>query len=210
MLRRTFALGAAGCACAGWALPARAADPLPAAAERFLQLAEGLRQLAPAERCVAVNQQVNQLLAYTHDLAACGRRDCWQTPAETLASGRGDCEDYAITKYFLLGACAGGGCPRLVYARWTPADRPHDSPQEGQAHVVVIADAQAGDPLVLDCVDPPLQALSRRPDLRPVFSFDAGGLWRGAIGERVGDAPQRLWPWRGVLERWARQQRGLN
>lgn len=204
MLRRAFALYIAGQACAG--VPVRAQSPaglVHGAVERFLALAQALRLLPPAERGEAANRQINQLIDYAPDLDLCGGRDCWQTPAETLASGRGDCEDFAIAKYFLLEACSLGGCPRLVYADW----RPVSPMQERLAHVALIADARAGDPLVLDCLDPPLQPLSRRTDLRPVFSFDTAGLWRGAGSERVGDAPARLRPWRGVLQRWADQQR---
>ena len=204
LLRRTFALCLAGYACAGVKAHAQTPGaPLLAATERFLALAVGLRRMPLIERHAAANRHINQLVDYTPDLDLCGARDCWQTPAETLASGRGDCEDYAIAKYFLLCACAIGGCPRLVYANWSP------TALSGQrlAHIALIADAHDNDPVVLDCLDPPLQALSRRTDLRPVFSFDTSGLWRGAAGERMGDAAARLRPWRGVLERWALQQR---
>jgi hypothetical protein len=204
MLRRAFSLCIAGYACVGMKAYAQPAlDPLQAATDRFRLLAEGLRRLPPAERHAAANRRINELVDYTPDLALCGARDCWQTPAETLASGRGDCEDYAIAKYFLLNACGSGGCPRLVYASWT-------SPVASAArvaHIALIADAHDRDPVVLDCLDPPLQPLSRRTDLRPVFSFDSTGLWRGADGQRVGDAAVRLRPWRGVLDRWALQQR---
>lgn len=185
-------------------MPARAqmaVDPLHAAAGRFLALAQQLRLLPPAERHVAVNHHVNQMVDYTPDLALCGGRDCWQTPAETLASGRGDCEDYAIAKFFLLNACGTGGCPRLVYASWAATSH------ERVAHIALIADAHDGDPAVLDCLDPALASLSCRTDLRPIFSFDTSGLWRGTAGERVGDAVMRLRPWREVLQRWAHQQR---
>lgn len=203
MLRRAFALGLAGCTCAAVGAHAHTSEPLHAAADRFFQLARHLRGLPPAERRAALNQQVNQLVDYTSDLELCGGRDCWQTPAETLAAGRGDCEDYAIAKYFLLDACGAGGCPRLVYARCA-ATSLSGAPL---AHVVLIADAGADDPLVLDCLDAPPLPLSRRADLRPVFSFDAHGLWRGVSHEQVGEAAVRLLPWRGVLQRWARQQR---
>ncbi|MBL0729503.1 transglutaminase domain-containing protein [Piscinibacter sp. HJYY11] len=203
MLRRAFALGLAACTCAGVGVSARAATaPLQAAAERFLRLAQLLRGLPGAERGTALNRWVNQLVDYTPDLSSCGRRDCWQTPAETLASGQGDCEDYAIVKYFLLDACGSAGCARLVYARCERAALVGESP----AHVVVIADARAADPLVLDCVGAPPAPLSHRPDLRPVFSFDTHGLWRGVSQEQLGDAAVRLLPWRGVLQRWSQQQ----
>ncbi|HEY0819261.1 MAG TPA: hypothetical protein VGD46_10815 [Rhizobacter sp.] len=211
MLRRTFAvcpLAVAACALTGRRALAHAApqpDLLSAATRRFLVLAQGFGGLPAAERHPVLNRHVNQLVDYAVDADVCGARDCWQTPAETLASGRGDCEDGAILKYFLLCHCSPAGGPRLVYAQCA-AVLPGGAPL---AHVVVIADADAADPLVLDCIDgaPQPQPLSRRADLRPLFSFDARGLWRGVTHEHIGDAAVRLLPWRGVLQRWAGQQR---
>jgi predicted transglutaminase-like cysteine proteinase len=204
MLRRTLVLSVVGCAAAGQRAFAQGGiDPLPGAAGRFLQLAQALRGVAALERQAAVNHRINLLVDYASDAERCGGRDCWQTPAETLASGRGDCEDSAILKYFLLDACGPAGCARLVYAQCAPV-WPSSAPT---AHVVVIADAHAADPLVLDVDHPAPQPLSQRGDLRPVFSFDTQGLWRGVSHEQLGDAAVRLLPWRGVLQRWAQQQR---
>lgn len=43
--------------------------------------------------------KVNGLARYQHEP---GRRDHWQTPAELYASGRGDCEDFAIAYWYEL------------------------------------------------------------------------------------------------------------
>jgi predicted transglutaminase-like cysteine proteinase len=52
---------------------------------------EGLAQLS------YVTQKLNDLIIYQNDLD-----DVWQSPAQTLVSGRGDCEDYAILKMWVL------------------------------------------------------------------------------------------------------------
>src|SRR5690349_14968492 len=39
---------------------------------------------------------------YMTDIAHWGMDDYWSTPAEFIASNAGDCEDYAIAKYFAL------------------------------------------------------------------------------------------------------------
>ena len=50
----------------------------------------------------AVNTAVNAALAYGPDRAHWGQGDYWAPPTETAARGVGDCEDYAITKMWLL------------------------------------------------------------------------------------------------------------
>jgi hypothetical protein len=205
MLRRAFAFYVAAQAWVGRDASAHASGPgLQWAAGQFFDLVQQTRSLPDEERPAHANRCINHRVDYDSDLALCGARDCWQTPAETLALARGDCEDYAIAKYFLLGACTAAACPRLLYAQW--ADGRHTQhPRAG--HLVLLDDARADDPRVLDCVDGRMLPLSCRPDLRPIFSFDTEGVWRGAGGERVGDAPVRLKPWRALLQRWAQQRR---
>lgn len=198
MLRRAFSLGMAGYACVGMKAHAQpACDPLQAAADRFQQLAEGLRRLAPAERHAAANRHINALVDYAPDLERCGARDCWQTPAETLASGRGDCEDYAIAKYFSLLAV---GMPvaklRLVYVR-AQIGGPSGVVQ---AHMVLAYYATPGaEPMILDNLITDVRPASRRPDLVPVFSFNSEGLWQGVGPQAAGDPAARLSRWREIL-----------
>ncbi|WP_068310108.1 transglutaminase-like cysteine peptidase [Polycladidibacter hongkongensis] len=51
-----------------------------------------------------VNQMVNRQLTYASDEEVWGQADYWASPDETLAKGKGDCEDYAILKYWSLAA----------------------------------------------------------------------------------------------------------
>jgi len=46
-----------------------------------------------------LNANINQRIIYTPEPDG---GDAWQTPAQTLAISRGDCEDYAILKYATL------------------------------------------------------------------------------------------------------------
>ena len=57
-----------------------------------------------AETLSLVNRWANRRIEYTSDRTLYGARDRWATAAETLASGQGDCEDYAILKYQMLAA----------------------------------------------------------------------------------------------------------
>ena len=49
-----------------------------------------------------INRDINMAIRPTSDLAQWGVTDRWSAPLATLASGRGDCEDYAIAKYVAL------------------------------------------------------------------------------------------------------------
>ena len=51
-----------------------------------------------------VNRAVNLSIAYMADSKQFGVDDYWATPFESFASGKGDCEDYAIAKLAVLRA----------------------------------------------------------------------------------------------------------
>lgn len=55
-----------------------------------------------AERAGIVNRAVNAAVRYVSDYEQHGVADLWSSPRATIASGLGDCEDYAIAKYMLL------------------------------------------------------------------------------------------------------------
>jgi predicted transglutaminase-like cysteine proteinase len=141
-----------------------------------------------------VNSFFNRRIVFTDDREVWGQADHWASPFETLAQGRGDCEDYAIAKYFSLLAL---GMPvvrlRLVYVR---AQIGVDS----QAHMVLAYYAQPdAEPLILDNLITDVRPASRRPDLAPVFSFNSDGLWQGVGTQSAGDPQARLSRWREVL-----------
>lgn len=52
----------------------------------------------------AVNRAVNAAVRYQTDAVTWGVEDYWASPAETLARGAGDCEDYALLKMAMLAA----------------------------------------------------------------------------------------------------------
>lgn len=153
-------------------------------------------KLDDAERLTLVNEFFNRRIVYREDIDVWGQLDYWASPLETLGKGAGDCEDYAIAKYFTLVAT---GMPvarlRLVYVR----------AQVGggvQAHMVLAYYAQPdAEPLILDSLVTEVRPASRRPDLAPVFSFNSEGLWQGVAGASAGDPLARLSRWREVLQK---------
>jgi predicted transglutaminase-like cysteine proteinase len=79
-----------------------AAELCPAAAQKFLAvIAEGRAHEGRA-RIGVINRAINLAIRPTSDLVQWGVADRWSAPLATLATGRGDCEDYAIAKYVAL------------------------------------------------------------------------------------------------------------
>ena len=74
----------------------------PAAATRFEAVINAGRTRTGRARIGAINRAVNMAIRPTSDMAQFGVPDRWSTPLATFASGRGDCEDYAIAKFVAL------------------------------------------------------------------------------------------------------------
>jgi predicted transglutaminase-like cysteine proteinase len=171
----------------------------PRAVEGAQALQLVLRQAAAMDepsRLGVVNQFFNRRVAFRDDTEVWGQIDYWATPLQTLGKGEGDCEDYAIAKYFSLVAA---GTPvshlRLVYVRALVGGTL-------QAHMVLAWYARPdAEPLILDNLVGEVRPASRRPDLTPVFSFNSDGLWQGVGGQSAGDPVARLSRWREVLEK---------
>ena len=174
---------------------ARKLGPQAVTGTRALQLVlVSSRGMDDAGKLDAVNQFFNQHVAFHDDTEIWNQVDYWASPLEALALGQGDCEDYAIAKYFSLLA---SGMPtaklRLVYVRAHLAGRV-------QPHMVLAYYASAGaEPLVLDNLVGEVRKASQRPDLVPVFSFNSDGLWQGVGTQAAGDPVARLSRWREVL-----------
>ncbi len=186
----------------------------PAAVAALPALQALLREaagLSDGGRLRLVNDFYHRRIAFRTDMEVWGQEDYWASPLELLQQGRGDCEDYAIAKYATL--LASGVAPQrlqLVYVRarlaghTTPQPHMvltyHGSPGTGAAARQdaqdVADDPAGGDPLVLDNLRAEVLAASLRPDLTPVFSFNAEGLWQGR--QPAGDPMVRLSRWRDV------------
>jgi predicted transglutaminase-like cysteine proteinase len=176
----------------------RAATPGPNAdsgLQQLLPLIDRTRALDPADQLRAINQFFNRYIEFATDEQAWGQLDYWASPAESLHKRRGDCEDYAIAKYFSLLAA---GVPvarlRLVYMRARLDDGP------AQAHMVLAYYPRGGgETLILDNLVDEVLPASRRSDLVPVFSFNSDGLWQGVGTVGAGNPAERLTRWRELL-----------
>jgi predicted transglutaminase-like cysteine proteinase len=168
-----------------------------AAARDLRSTLVGAQGLDEEGKLQVVNQFFNRRIAFRDDIDVWGQADYWASPLEMLDKGQGDCEDFAIAKYFSLITL---GMPvarlRLVYVR-AQIGGPDGAVQ---AHMVLAYYAKPGaEPLILDNLITELRPASRRPDLVPVFSFNGEGLWQGVGGAAAGDPTARLSKWREVL-----------
>ncbi|MDZ7323339.1 transglutaminase-like cysteine peptidase [Kosakonia sacchari] len=170
----------------------------PAAQQRIDQwaaLVNNPPQETTLQTLERVNQFFNQRMAFRDDTLVWGTKDYWATPIEFLRKGAGDCEDFALAKYFTLREL---GIPasqlRITYVK---------ALQLNQAHMVVTWYATPDAiPLVLDILKNAILPATQRPDLLPVYAFNGEGLWLPQAGgnKRVGDS-QRLSRWQDLLTR---------
>ncbi|MDO9004531.1 MAG: transglutaminase-like cysteine peptidase [Aquabacterium sp.] len=147
-----------------------------------------------ASRLKRINSFFNRRVEYRDDRDVWGQVDYWATPLEMLNKGAGDCEDYAIGKYLsLIAAGVPAAKMRLVYVR-------AELGGAILAHMVLAYYPEPlAEPLILDNLITDIRPASRRPDLAPVFSFNAEGLWQGVGSTTAGDPVARLSRWREVL-----------
>jgi predicted transglutaminase-like cysteine proteinase len=138
---------------------------------------------------VKINDYFNAI-PYQKDAYLWKKRDYWATPFELIGTQGGDCEDYAIAKYFALREM---GFPenklRISYVK---------SLELNQAHMVLAYyPDQYSDPLILDNLERKIRTAAQRKDLVPVYSFNGDGLWQAVSrlqGVKVGSASRlRLW-----------------
>jgi predicted transglutaminase-like cysteine proteinase len=72
------------------------------AARHFLSILELGRKRHGRARLGWINRAVNLSIKPISDWVQYGHADFWASPLQTLSSGAGDCEDYAIVKYVAL------------------------------------------------------------------------------------------------------------
>jgi predicted transglutaminase-like cysteine proteinase len=146
-----------------WQRVAHSAPDAPAA--RF---AASLTSRDAFHRLEAVNLYVNRRVHFVDDSKQYGVADYWAPAAQTLARGRGDCEDYAIAKLALLRRA--GFAEHDLYLVIA-----HDLVRR-QDHAVAVARVD-GKLWLLDSGTDELLDASQAHDYRPVFSFSGSHSW---------------------------------
>jgi predicted transglutaminase-like cysteine proteinase len=133
------------------------------------RLIEDSRSLSVVDQLTQVNGFFNQM-DFVDDDILWEKEDYWATPIEFLGMQAGDCEDFTIAKYFTLREL---GVPdeklRLVYVKALTLNQHH--------MVLAYYHKPTSVPVLLDNIDKELKPASKRPDLLPIYSFNAENLW---------------------------------
>ncbi len=137
--------------------------------EAGLKLIRQIDALSEKEKLGEVNKFVNKV-RFTSDQVAWGVKDYWARPVEFLGRDKGDCEDFVITKYFMLRKA---GVPEeKLFFTYVKALRLN------QAHMVLsYYETPKSVPLILDNLNFKVLPASKRNDLAFVYSFNAKELY---------------------------------
>lgn len=124
-----------------------------------------------------VNESVNSAITWKRDDAA-GK---WQSPAETISRGLGDCEDFAILKWSLL--AEKGIESWLAYTFYTKLPL-----SDREAHMVLLVEnPRQACWMVLDNLFGDIKPLHERSDLSMIYRFNETGLVVNGDDERLRD-----------------------
>lgn len=143
--------------------------------------ADSLAELDEVSQLEAVNRYVNRRVNFVDDERQFGRADVWTSANQTLSTGKGDCEDYAIAKLQLLRRA--GFASRNLYLVIVK-----DLVSRAD-HAVLVVRA-AGRMYVLDNGTEELLDSESLRDYRPILTFASYGTW--THGYRVRSQPVQI------------------
>ncbi|MBI2782673.1 MAG: sulfate adenylyltransferase [Porticoccaceae bacterium] len=163
--------------------------------QRWKDIIVSGQHLDEAEKLRLANDFFNGA-RFVSDEELYGVADYWATPTEFIEHDAGDCEDFAIAKYFTLKAMGMDVAKlRITYVK---------SLTLNQAHMVLAYyPTPDAEPLILDNLNLLIKPASERADLRPVYSFNAEALWLSRTrNEQIKTgSPSQLEQWRQMVAR---------
>ena len=143
------------------------AESCPSHAAQFLRLIKAVQAKSGRDQLDEANRAVNMAIHYVSDYAQHGEADRWSAPLATFATGKGDCEDYAIAKYVAL---TEAGFPRddlqLVLVRDSAVRQDH----------ALLAARLDGHWLILDSRRSDLMDDSDASSFMPLFAINYRGV----------------------------------
>ena len=144
-------------------------------------------------------EQVNHffnLFHFVDDTRLWGVSNYWATPLEFIGVNGGDCEDFAIAKYFtLLQLGVPDNKMRITMVKANTLNQYH--------MVLAYYETPSSIPLILDNLDKQIKPATQRTDLLPVYSFNGKQLWLNkekGQGVLTGSAT-RLKKWNDLKQR---------
>jgi len=140
-------------------------------------------------------------LQFTTDQKLWGLSNYWATPIEFIGANAGDCEDFAVAKYFsLLSLGITDEKLRIIMVKALTLNQYH--------MVVAYYSTPTAEPLILDNIDGEIKLASKRKDLIPVYSFNGKQLWLNNEKRQgvVAGKPSRLKRWNDLNHRMGLEQ----
>lgn len=147
-----------------------------------------------------VNDFFNQV-GYKKDNINWEKTDHWATLFEFLGTGVGDCEDYAISKYFTLRKLQIPAKKlRISFVKLSHKNRKSLI----ENHMVLnYYHTPSSTPVVLDNVNKKLKLSTSRDDLKYIYSFNETSLWKvknkGKTQIKLGT--NNLKKWKNLIKR---------
>ena len=145
-------------------------------------------------KIINTNKFINNILLYKPDSVNYLVKDYWATLKETLSKLSGDCENYAIAKYFtLINLGISSIDLALLYCKYL-----------SMYHIVLAYfGCEYSNPVILDNSTDIISSIRDRKDLVPIFYFDDTNIFtisdNGA--HKILSSSLRLKNWGGVMER---------
>jgi len=131
---------------------------------KYLELKRKIKDFSLEKKLNYVNSFYNKILP-VNDSTKYSADDYWATPKEFIIEGKGDCEDYAIAKYFTLQEV---GIPKeklfLAVVKVKGATNYH--------MVLTYLENKNSMPLILDNLSFRVLPFIKRTDLTPKFIFN--------------------------------------
>ena len=128
--------------------------------------------LSREQKIVAVNEFVNKSLTYVDDGQVWGLSDYWATPTQSLTRGTGDCEDYALAKYFSLQQLGfTDNDMRLVILKDT---------RKNVLHAILVINNPNGGNYVLDNQNQSVMMDSQIAYYNPIYSINSSNWWKNS------------------------------
>jgi predicted transglutaminase-like cysteine proteinase len=161
----------------------------------WLQVLAASYELTEQVKLENINNFFNSLY-FIDDLTLWGEKNYWATPIEFIGANGGDCEDFAIAKYFsLLELGVADEKLRITMVKAVKLNQYH--------MVVAYYETPAATPLILDNLDGEIKLAPQRNDLVPIYSFNGKQLWLNkekGLGIVAGNS-QRLNRWSNLNQR---------
>lgn len=164
--------------------------------EAYFTMKEEIQNLNTMKKLAKVNLFFNQSLP-VHDETKYQSDDYWATPKEFLINGKGDCEDYAIAKYFTL---IESGIPKEQLHFAVVQVKEHTT-----YHMVLLYNKEKrNDFFVLDNLSFRILPLKKRVDLIPMAAFnelESRELKEDGLGKHVKIDWGKIDKWEELLKR---------